>query len=159
MKGDFITCKNIGSYSEALSKGKKYEIIEEEKEKVRIMGDNGRTRWYSKYCFDLEGNTVPVLIQWKFDDFVEENDIGEDFNWIEISFKLSDGTERWSILYTPERLLTSFKRPNLDPPGLHISHLIIVRSYRKDDVDRILKYLDDNDELISASLPLNRDFE
>lgn len=156
MKGDCITCKSIGIYNNALTKGNIYTIIEEDDDKVRIVVDNSKTKWFAKYYFDLEGKEVPKLTEWKFDDSVMEIESDEDYNWIEITFKLSDGTQRWSILYTPERLLTNLKRPNIDPPGLHISHMIIVRSYNKDDIDRVLKYLDDNDKLISASLPLNR---
>ncbi|MCX7726959.1 MAG: hypothetical protein N2053_08925 [Chitinispirillaceae bacterium] len=31
-------------------------------------------------------------------------------------------------------------------------HLIIVRSYKRNDADRVLRHLDENDELIEASL-------
>ena len=157
MEERYITCKRVGCYEDALTRGKKYKVVDENvsNENVKIIGDNGRTRWYSSNMFDLDGNIVPVLVDWRYDDQVDQDDNGEDWNWIEISFTLSDGANRWSILYTPERLLSNLKRDNIDPPGLHIPHLIIVRSYRKEDISRVLKYLDDEDELIEASLPLN----
>lgn len=63
----------------------------------------------------------------------------------------TDGSKRWSILYTPERLLNNLSRPNVDPPGLHMQQLIVVRSYEVSDVDRVLRVLDEEDELIEAS--------
>lgn len=151
------TCRTASIYTEALTRGNIYEILAEdvEKGKVKVKGDNGRTRWFSTACFDLKCNPVPVMIDWQFDDPVSENDDGTDPNWVEISFRLSDGSRRWCIVYTPERLARSLQRPDIDPPGMYIPHMIIARSYRKDDIERILRYLDDEDELIGASKELN----
>ncbi|MGE5370594.1 MAG: hypothetical protein ACM3QZ_01260 [Solirubrobacterales bacterium] len=151
------TCRTAGVYSEALVRGNTYEILDEDQEKgqVKVKGENGRTRWFSAGCFDFECKPVPALVDWTFDDHVSEDDDGTDPNWIEVSFDLSDGSRRWCILYTPERLLSSLGRPDLDPPGLHIPHMIIVRSYRREDVERTLRYLDEEDRLIGASRELN----
>ncbi|WP_339240540.1 hypothetical protein MKX40_07575 [Paenibacillus sp. FSL R5-0517] len=63
----------------------------------------------------------------------------------------TDGSRRWSILYTPERLLNNLSRPDIDPPGLHMQQLIVVRSYEVDDIERVLYVFDEEDKLIEAS--------
>ncbi|WP_339290603.1 hypothetical protein [Paenibacillus sp. FSL E2-0201] len=89
------------------------------------------------------------LLNWKFDDKVQCS--SNEWNWVEITLMLVDGSKRWSILYTPERLHNSLSRPNIDPPGLHIPHMIIVRSYEIDDIERMLRYLESEGELLTAS--------
>ncbi|OAS18743.1 hypothetical protein A8708_28980 [Paenibacillus oryzisoli] len=66
-----------------------------------------------------------------------------------------DGSKRWSILYTPDRLKNNLSRFDIDPPGLFIKHMIIVRSYNEDDIERTLRYLESENELFDASMPLN----
>lgn len=157
-----IICKDICNYEGMITRGKGYKALEmdDNQKIVRIWTDNGRKRWFPYYCFELDGKDVPVLMDWKFDDEVTEDT--NESNWIEISFTLSDGTTRWSILYTPERLTNALMEANIDPPGIHIQHMIVVRSYEKKDISRVLKYLDDHDELISASRllsPMAEDIE
>lgn len=95
-----------------------------------------------------DSNSRPRLLNWHFDD-----EIGTDNpkDWIEITMHFTDGSKRWSILYTPERLLNNLSRPNIDPPGLHMQQLIVVRSYEFSDIDRVLKAFDEEDRLIEAS--------
>ncbi|PZD97243.1 hypothetical protein DNH61_03650 [Paenibacillus sambharensis] len=92
----------------------------------------------------------PRLLRWQFDDEVESNDPSE-WNWVEITMNFTDGSRRWSILYTPERLHNNLTRLNIDPPGLHMSQLIVVRSYEINDIDRVLRVFDEDDTLIKAS--------
>ncbi|MDO3410595.1 hypothetical protein QWJ34_12555 [Saccharibacillus sp. CPCC 101409] len=99
---------------------------------------------------DEDQNLKPRLLSWEFDDAVEI-DHEEEWNWIEITMYFTDGSKRWSILYTPERLLKNLSRPNIDPPGLHIQQLIVVRSYEVSDIERVLRVFDKEDELIKAS--------
>ncbi len=63
----------------------------------------------------------------------------------------NDGSRRWSILYTPERLLNNLSRPDIDPPGLHMQQLIVVRSYEVNDIERVLNIFDEENKLIEAS--------
>lgn len=90
-----------------------------------------------------------TLLNWKFDDEVQGTP--DEWNWVEITLTFVDGSKRWSILYTPERLHNNLSRPNIDPPGLHIPHLIIVRSYEIDDIEKMLRYLESEGDLLSAS--------
>lgn len=99
---------------------------------------------------EKDQNLRPRLLSWKFDDEVE-TDYEKEWNWIEITMYFTDGSKRRSILYTPERLLNNLSRPNIDPPGLHMQQLIVVRSYEVSDIDRVLRVFDEEDELIKAS--------
>ncbi|MGE5396631.1 MAG: hypothetical protein ACM3MK_03720 [Chitinophagales bacterium] len=150
-------CRKTSGFADALIRGNTYEILAEdlEKSQVKVKGENARARWFPAYCFDFNCRPVPMLVDWRFDDPVSENDDGTDPNWVEVSFTLSDGSRRWLILYTPERLLSSLRRPDIDPPGLFIPHMVIVRSLEKEDVERTLCYLDEEDELIEASKELD----
>ncbi|MCY9550060.1 hypothetical protein [Lysinibacillus xylanilyticus] len=149
-----MICRTQGSYSEALTRGITYQVIDinNDKEMVRIKCDNGRLSWFPLYHFNMNSEDVIDLISWKFDDEVS-NDANET-NWIEISLKMSDGSERWCILYTPERLRNCLQQPNVYPTGLHIKHMIVVKSYNVEDIQSVLDYLNQEDELIGATLPL-----
>ncbi|MBT2760181.1 hypothetical protein [Paenibacillus sp. ISL-20] len=94
-------------------------------------------------------NEQPKLVSWKYDD--EVRDDPAEWNWIEITMVFNDGSKRWSILYTPERLKNNLSRENIDPPGLFIKHMIIVRSYSENDIQRVLEELETNNELLEAS--------
>ncbi|WP_285399884.1 hypothetical protein [Lysinibacillus sp. fls2-241-R2A-57] len=154
MKNKNLICRKQGAYSEALTRGNTYQVIDinNDKEMVRIKCDNGRIRWFPLYLFNMNSEDVIDLISWKFDDEVS-NDANET-NWIEISLKMSDGSERWCILYTPERLRNCLQQPNVYPTGLHIKHMIVVKSYNVEDIQSVLDYLNQEDELIGATLPL-----
>ncbi|WP_166246570.1 hypothetical protein [Paenibacillus turpanensis] len=95
----------------------------------------------------------PRLVSWRLDDEIGNDE--NEWNWIEITICFSDGTKRWSIIYTPQRLHNNLSRKNIDPPGMHIKHMIIVRRYDVEDIDRVLKALDEEDELIEASRSLD----
>lgn len=95
-------------------------------------------------------NSRPRLLNWHFDDEIR-TDNPKEWNWIEITMDFTDGSRRWSILYTPERLRNNLSRPYIDPPGLHMQQLIVVRSYEFSDIDRVLKVFDEENKLIEAS--------
>ncbi|MBP1996705.1 hypothetical protein [Paenibacillus eucommiae] len=89
------------------------------------------------------------LLNWNFDDEVEG--FSDEWNRIESTLTFEDGSKRWSILYTPERLHNNLSRPNIDPPGLHIPHMIVVRSYEIDEIEKVLRYLENEGDLLSAT--------
>lgn len=100
----------------------------------------------------LGGKIHMKLISWKFDDEISAPKT--EWNWVEVTLTFDDGSKRWSILYTPERLKTNLSRPGIQPPGLFIPHMIIVRSYETNDVELTLRYLDSKGDLLIASRPL-----
>lgn len=154
-----VTCKIANSYPCVLTRGKKYKVIDvnEDKTLIRIVSDNGRRRWFSYYDFDLEGKEIHMLIDWKFDDNIELVERDDYLTWVKVSFNLSDYTKRWCKLLTPKLLSKILNQPNVNFPGMHIPNIILVRSFEIQDVDKVLKDLDDNNELIEASLEFKMD--
>jgi hypothetical protein len=150
--GTLITCLSIGSYRGALTRGRQYEMLGESATgNVKVRGDNGRTRWYSKHLFDLTGNPAPVLVDWQFDHPHEI--INEFQSAADVSFTLDDGTERWCWFITPAHLAAQLNQPYAEP-GMQGVHLIFVRSLAPAVVEAMLRHLDEQGELIAASLPV-----
>ncbi|WP_197030082.1 hypothetical protein [Paenibacillus sp. 1-18] len=54
---------------------------------------------------------------------------------------------------TPQKLVNHFEK-EMEIPGFNIKHLIITKTMDHDDIEKILKYLEANDELIEASRAL-----
>ena len=70
--GQDITCISVGSYDGALTRGQQYELLgqNEQKQHVKVQGDNGRARWFPAGNFDLSGGAVSVIVDWRFDDLI-----------------------------------------------------------------------------------------
>ena len=144
--GNLITCVRIGVHGSNLTHGQQYEVVEEntERRQVRIRSNRGRLRWFPRLCFDL----IPPLVSWQFDEKIEDE---VEQEWApNVSFLLSDGRRRWSILATPQFLTMMFEPP-MPHPGFWASNLIVVRSYAPEVVDQALRHLDEEGELINAS--------
>ena len=54
-----VTCIIESVYSHALTRGKRYMVLQadETKRQVKVRGDGGRARWYPMYCFDMTGDS------------------------------------------------------------------------------------------------------
>ncbi|NGZ75729.1 hypothetical protein GYN08_10375 [Saccharibacillus sp. VR-M41] len=141
-----VTCTHIGAYGQALTKGKVYQAVAEEAERLRIIGDHQKRVWIEKYYFAEGEVEVPVLSGWKFDDPLE------DFDLIEVTVTFNNGMKRWCLITTPERLVKHFEQLHLEPPGFNIRHLIIVRTMNDEDIEQTLKYLDEQGEIEKATL-------
>ena len=144
--GKIITCTRESSYRKALTRGKQYELLAEKEGKVRVRGDNERTRWYSSICFDLDGNLAPRLSRWKFDDPPDE--LRETL--IELTMQFDDGTYRWSIIATPASLKNLLEERDMEP-GIWASHMIVVRSLNPADISLTLSDLHRQGDLLDAS--------
>ncbi|MGO4528567.1 hypothetical protein AB4Z30_05750 [Paenibacillus sp. 2TAF8] len=144
----FVTCTSIGVYGQALTKGKIYQVVAEEADRYRIIGNHNKRVWINKYYF-VDGEVeVPILSSWKFDDPLE------DFDLIEVTVTFNNGMKRWCLITTPERLIKYFEHSNLDPPGLSIQHLIIVKEISDEDINRTLIHLDEQGQIEKATLLL-----
>ncbi len=154
----WITCVSVGARPEALTRGKQYEIValDESKRQVRLRGDNGRTRWFSLGCFDMEGRPAPTLICWWFIDSVED----ETCDFVEVGFELSDGSCRWCRVGTPDFLKRQLEARS-DPaqwsgafePAVWGPDLIVIRRLAQSEVDWVLRHIDQRGELMATSLP------
>jgi hypothetical protein len=43
----------------------------------------------------------------------------------------------------------------MEPPGLYMKHLIIMKAMNKEDVEATFRYLDSQNELVGLTIPLN----
>ncbi|MBR2566949.1 MAG: hypothetical protein IKE29_20365 [Paenibacillus sp.] len=148
MKDKRIKCTIIGVYEHALTRGKIYEVSDEDEDKFRIVGDHGKKVWISKYNFSSIEETVLIMKTWQFDD---DN---EKYEFIEVTITFDDGSRRWCVITTPQKIVEYFNNELMNPPGINMKHLIIMKTTRTEDVERMLKHLDNQNELIEMTLPL-----
>lgn len=143
-----LTCVSVLSYPHALTRGKVYEIAGISNGKYKIVGDHGKVVKIGPGAF-IEGIvTIPAVVAWQFDDDIESTSL------IEVTIRFSDGSGRWCIVTTPEKLLGHFQNQQMTPPGFNIRHLLIVRSINREDVNERIKSLESQNELNEATLPL-----
>ncbi|NQF14930.1 hypothetical protein HPY31_13520 [Brevibacillus sp. HB1.3] len=154
-KRTIVICKDVGLYFDALTRGKHYEVLAEDevKEQIRVVGDNNRARWFRKYYFVPDGSSVPVLVNWAFDDTIQDSS-EESLEHIEITVTLSEGEKRWCSLCTKAGLLDYIERC-MDDNVFLIENQVIVKNFSKEVVNDALKRLDQQNLLISSTKPFN----
>ena len=152
MKKQIICLKT----NEQHKRGSKYEIFscnisnnaikliiyDETKNKIVVNADD----------FDFEKDEVVNFVRWEFDDHPSDID-SSFFSWLEITLYMSDGSKRWCKLFTPSLLAKVLERDSIDPPGIELNGFIAVRSFQNDDIERMLRYLEDENLLSEYSLP------
>ena len=160
--GQLITCISIGVYKGALTRGKQYELLAEERHQVKVRGDNHRTRWYPAFNFDMSGGMVPILVEWWFHDPVHDplNNRDETNSQVEVTVKLSNGDLRWLSLFTP-KYLASLLEPRSNPadrdkryafePAIWGAHIVVIHDLAIETVDWTLKHIDEQGDLIAHS--------
>jgi len=146
-----VICNFVGVYKEALTRGKEYEVIEEdvEKEQIRIIGDNNRTRWYKKNLFVPYGCCVPVLVNWQFDDTIHDPS-ENSLQHVEVTITLSNGQKRWGSICTKNGIFNYIER-NMDASVLLLENWIIVNNFSHEVVNEALYHLDQQNQLISST--------
>ncbi|MES2459789.1 MAG: hypothetical protein V4671_04340 [Armatimonadota bacterium] len=152
--GQLITCTSAGVY--ALTRGCQYELLahDAEKQQVRVRADLGRGRWFPADNFDLTGGSATLLTAWRFADPVvdELNGWDETNNWVVISLTFDDGRERWCQMATPD-YLKGLLAERSQEPMVYARNLIVVRNLMTATMEQILRYLDQQGELMEYSLP------
>lgn len=148
-----ITCVCESVYGDALTRGQRYEVRakDSQKRQVRITGDNGRTRWFPTYCFDLSNGSVPILASFELDDPINPHD---DLP-IDVTVELSNGEQRWCIFATPSALARCGNWIEGTQVPFHYGnrHIIIARELSKELIGRMLRYIDSQGELAECTLP------
>ncbi|MNW57945.1 hypothetical protein D3C74_357830 [compost metagenome] len=143
-----IKCTSIGVYEHALTRGKVYEVVDEDENKFRILGDHGRRVWISKYNFVSIEESVLIMKTWQFDDDIDKYEL------IEVTITFDDDSKRWCVITTPQKIVEYFDNELMNPPGINMKHLIIMKTTRTEDVEKMLKHLDNQNELIEVTKPL-----
>jgi hypothetical protein len=143
-----VTCISVGVYEHAITKGKVYDLLAVENDNYRIKGNHDRLVWINKFYFSDGIINVPLLVSWCFDDDIDQ------INFIDVTFTFSNGSKRWAMVTTPEKLQSHFENAKVYPPGFNMHHLIILRSFRDEDVEVTFRTLDLQGDLEEATLPL-----
>lgn len=144
-----IRCTSIGVYEQALTRGNVYEVIAKDAGKYRIVGDHGRRVWIPQNYFSTDKGTILIMQSWCFDHDIETD------CFVEVTLTFNDGSRRWCILTTPDKLVEHFTSNSIDPPGIHIRHLIIMKTLNWEDVENTLRHLDHQGELEALTIALN----
>ena len=152
---EWITCV-CADVEDYLTYGGRYKLLatDEERLRVRVLNDFGRTRWYPLYQFDQENRPAPTLTRWQFDEEVRN----ENCDLVEVSFELSDGSLRWLHVGTPDYIKHLLEERS-DPaqwgsalePALCGPYLMVIRRLSHEAVDWMLRHLDRQGELFSIS--------
>jgi hypothetical protein len=136
-----VICVSEGVYEHALTRGKQYNIVNEDEDKFRIRGDHSRYIWINKsyFCF---GQVEPLIMNsWNFDDDIER------FDLIEVTITFMNGSRRWCLVTTPEKLSHYFMEDE-SRESISGSHIIIImRSLNHELVERQFRFLDRQGEL------------
>lgn len=147
-----VTCTDGASYPDALTLGLRYQLLDQDEEKglLRVLGDNGKTRWFPEALFDLEGGDAVTLSSWQFDS--------EDFDpWngnVEVNLVLGDGRRRWSLVATPS-CLTEWLSKEGGEPVMQGNHILYVSDLREETVNAALRYLEREGRLEESSQSLS----
>lgn len=138
---DKIYCKDIGVYSEQLTKRKSYIIEEINAENVKIQNNEGRLRWYPKFYFSL--NNEPEIISININDKIENT----ESDAIEVTITFSDKAKYWITFTTPKHL-----DKILDEESYFSSkHFIIIKYLTEESIKSTILKLDEQNELIESS--------
>lgn len=150
------TCIKESTYSDALTRGKKYEIIEinHGTMQIRIRGDNDRIRWYPLYCFDLENKPVPKLMFFSVEDIDDVLKNPTDA-WTEVNIRLTTEDLRWCWFGTPSALARTGDIISDADVRFHYGnkHTIISNKLSYEIIEYILKQMDAQNELLDCTLP------
>lgn len=149
-----VVCISESVYRGALTRGKHYSVLaaDPDARQFRVRGDNGRARWFPAYCFDRGDRPVPVLAGFQLDDSIEP---GEDL-LIEVTVQLSSGERRWCVFATPAALASCGDWIEGTEISFHYHnrHIIVAGRLSEERIERVLRYIDAQGELIECTLPL-----
>ena len=156
---DSVVCISESIYHDALTRGKQYEVLEvdSEKHQIRIRGDNEQCRWFPMNCFDFGNRPVSIMTGLTIDDPIKPG----DESLVEVTVSFSTGERRWCLFGTPAALSNGGSFIEDTRIRFHYAnrHLIIADVLTEALIERILHYIDSQNELIECSLPLDLDAE
>lgn len=149
-----LVCVSESVYRTALTRGRHYMVLanDGEKRRVRIKGDNGRIRWFPAYCFNHSDMPVPTLATFHCDDPITPH---KDLP-IEVTVELSNGERRWCIFATPSALACCGDWIEGTNVPFHFGnrHVVVAGELSNDLIERMLRYIDRQGELLECTLPL-----
>lgn len=135
---DTIYCRDIGNYSNQLTKRKSYIIEDINSNTVRISNDENKLRWYPKYYFSLDHE--PDIISIHIDDEI----MNPESDDIEVTITFSNDDRYWLTFTTPKYLEELLEAQ----PYFLSSHFLIVKNLNEELIKATIYQLDEQNELI-----------
>ncbi len=149
---NIATCKSVGVYHKALSRGRKYKIIDESTDKIKLEGNDGRIRWFPKYSF-IPGEEMPPCIKsWEYasrpaDTF--STDGVNDHIIYQILITLNDMRQAICLVATP-LIIGNLLSHDSGEKVIWAPNLIIVNAIDDKIIDEALLELERRDELMDV---------
>lgn len=147
------TCISESIYHHALTYGKKYLILATQADPsrpvIKILGDNGRVRWFPSLCFDLSGADVPLL------ETIDIRDDPADSSAVavEVHVTLSNGEERWCFFVTPHSLSRFGEYIHGTNIQIHYGapHMIVIERFDQAIIEAALRHIERHGELLACT--------
>lgn len=150
-----VVCSRVSVYGHALTRGEAYEVVETDRARrqVRVRGDHGMLRWFPSHCFARPDEPIPVMMEYTIDDAIPE---GGATAPVEVTIRFVSGERRWCIFATPRALAGCGDWIDGTRLRFHARnrHLILAEQVNGDLIDRILRHLDEQGDLVECTLPL-----
>lgn len=140
--GISLFCVNESVYSQHITKGKKYDVLELKEEQVRMKTDQGKLAWFPASCFGTE--KLPEIISIHIDDEIADpkNDC------VEVTVEFSNGEKRWTTVATT-RHLDKLLESN---PYLVFSKFIILKELNETNIRETIVSLDKQNKFTPVSV-------
>jgi len=152
--GQKLRCVNVCVHGNALTRGEIYSLagFDSKKRVVQMRGGRARKGWFPAYCFAPPDEPIVTLESYTIDDPLEEGDDA----LVDVTVTLSNGEKRFCIMATPVALSKCGNWVEGTKVPFHYGNgfLIVVRKLSVDLIDRVLRYLDSQDELVECTTPL-----
>lgn len=152
-----LVCSSVGVYREALTRGEEYVVLDrnDERQQIRVKGDNGRIRWFPRYHFCSRDEEVPVLAEFLIDDDLIDTDQG----CIEVVISLSNGERRFCWFATPTALGNCGEMLGDTGCRYHYCnrHFVIATDVSRESIGRVLREIESQGCLLECTLPCGSD--
>jgi hypothetical protein len=152
---NIATCINVGVFEQALTYGDQYAILarDTEKRQVKVRGDNGRTRWYPDYCFDVSGQPVVRVVRTAIADPIDDPVTCT----VDVVLEFSDGQRRLCDFTTPEALSQRGGVAQFGGVRLlsYSPHMIVVSAITPEMIAQSVAYIESHGDIFNCSKPLD----
>lgn len=141
--GKLMKCRYPGVYETALTYSQTYEVVayKPEQHQYRVLGDNGRHRWFAAGLFVDPNEPTPKFTRFRADPHTFD---------LEIDVWFDDGSWGWFHIATPEFVSRGVASNGQFRPGSRIIYLATLEGL---DVGATLKKLERDGELIELAQP------
>lgn len=145
-----VYCIDESNYSEHLTKGNAYTVLEVGEEdkinKLRVLSDKGNRVWISRGCFS-EGN-VPMILSVNIDDAIIEGVT----QYLEVTIEFDTREKRWMIFMTPSHVEKLF---HSDRNYFLGGHIVFVPEINETLIYKVISEMDSQNEIIDNSNSYN----